>query len=284
MNKAITILFLLLFGRLVVSGENIIYTNEDSVRIETVLARLAYLRPEGNGAAVLSTAHYFVGTPYVSGTLDRNKHEQLVVNTTELDCTTFVEIVTAIVLTHREGKTDFSSFCRNLERIRYRNGELNGYESRLHYMSQWIADSAKTGIIEEVAGPSHIAKQQLDLSFMSNHPESYQQLKNNKPLTEKISQYEKQFRGTQAKYIPKKLLGKSKKELDINDGDIITLVTSIKGLDVTHCGFAFYKSDSLHLIHASSIKGAVVADSTSLYNYQKCKKTQSGIRVFRICD
>lgn len=38
----------------------------------------------------------FIGIPYVGGTLDRAEEEKLVINTSELDCTTFVEIVTAL--------------------------------------------------------------------------------------------------------------------------------------------------------------------------------------------
>lgn len=38
----------------------------------------------------------FIGVPYVGGTLDRAEEEKLVINTSELDCTTFVEIVTAL--------------------------------------------------------------------------------------------------------------------------------------------------------------------------------------------
>ncbi len=284
MKYRIAIILLLLSYTLNAQTTEAVYTPADSVKIERILNELKQAQPNGSSEATVQTARKFIGTPYVSGALDESNNERLIIDTDRLDCTTFVEIVTAIVLTHLQNKDDFTSFCANLERIRYRNGRCNGYESRLHYMSQWIADSAKTGIIEEITGHAHCARQSLDLSFMSKHPDNYPQLKNNKPLTEKIAQFEKPFRQKEIAYIPKTHTGKNGKTLGIKNGDIITLVTTVEGLDVTHCGFAFFSNDSLHLIHASSSKEKVIADDISLYNYQKNKKSQSGIRVFRICD
>lgn len=70
--------------------------------------------------------------------------------------------------------------------------------------------------------------------------------------------------------------------LKIADGDIIALVTTIDGLDISHVGFAFWKDGKLHLLHASSAEGKVIMDTTTLYDYQKNKRTQIGIRVLRI--
>lgn len=72
----------------------------------------------------------YLGTRYVANTLDRNEVEQLVINTKEVDCLTFVEYTLAQALG--------SSFADNLQRIRYRDGIINGYPSRLHYTSDWI--------------------------------------------------------------------------------------------------------------------------------------------------
>ena len=52
----------------------------------------------------------YLGTRYVANTLDRNEVEQLVINTKEVDCLTFVEYTLAQALG--------SSFADNLQRIR----------------------------------------------------------------------------------------------------------------------------------------------------------------------
>lgn len=255
------------------------YEKDDSIRIENILKK-AYTH--GTDNIIIDIAKEFIETPYIGGVLDRGHKEEPVVNTRELDCTTFVEIVTAIILTHKQNSHDFHSFCRNLERLRYRNGECNGYASRLHYTSQWIEDEAKQGIVEEVAGKAHTATQMIKINFMSRHPEKYPRLINNPKLVKEVEFFENAFNNKEIKYIPKAKLQMGKEHLNIDNGDILALVTNIAGLDVSHMGFAFWENGVLHLLHASSLQGKVIADETPLYEYQKTKKNHLGIRVFRI--
>ena len=56
---------------------------------------------------VLLNGVSMLDTPYVGGVLDRENTEELVLNTDELDCTTFVETVLALTLTTRH---DISSY------------------------------------------------------------------------------------------------------------------------------------------------------------------------------
>lgn len=277
-----TTFFILLFIQCNIFAYNAIYKKSDSISIENILKKLQEKEYKTTGDIVLAVAREFIGTPYVSGTLDKEPSEHLVVNTKEVDCTTFVEQIIAIVLTHKQKKSSFHSFCDNLERIRYRNGICNGYASRLHYISQWICDSAKHDDISEIIGKAHTATQHLSLDFMSKHPDSYKQLKENKELIKEIEHHELPFRDIDINYIPKKTLCKSQKEININDGDILALVTSVNGLDVSHVGFAFWENGKLHLLHASSNRECVIADEESLYDYQKDRKSHLGVRVFRI--
>lgn len=246
----------------------------DSIAIERILHK--------ENISIIDIAESFIGYPYVAGTLDKMQQEHLTINIREFDCTTFVETVTALFLTAQETGGDFNEFCKKLELIRYRNGKCNDYASRLHYTSQWIADSAKRNIIEEIITPSHTATQNLWLNFMSTHPKSYPQLKEQPCLVNKIEECEAPFRGIEIRYIPKNLLNAPKAKLRIADGDILALVTTIEGLDVSHVGFAKWIDDKLHLLHASSGKGNVVLDKQTLYDYLSNKKNNPGIRVFRI--
>ena len=70
--------------------------------------------------------------------------------------------------------------------------------------------------------------------------------------------------------------------MKIKDGDILAITTNIKGLDVVHVGFAFWKSGKLHLLHASSIAKKVIEDPQSLYDYSKNKKAHTGVRAMRV--
>ncbi len=272
---------LLFFAAYMAQAQDIIYSRTDSLFITRLLQR----HKPGSmpaGELVLAIAQEFIGNKYVAGTLEKGREEPLVINTQEVDCTTLVEQVLAIYATTRDGSNSFQAVCSNLQTIRYRNGVRNGYASRLHYISQWITDSAKQHIIEEIDYGSKGCSRQIDLRFMSSHPASYKPLKEDSTLVKEIEKWEKPLRGSTIFYLPKELLNNSFGELPIKNGDIVALTTNIKGLDVTHMGFAFWENGKLHLLHASSVAGKVIKDNSTLYDYQKNKKSQTGIRVFRV--
>lgn len=261
-------------------AQEILYTPGDSTFITGLLQKYNAAKMSG-GSLMLAIAGEFTGNKYVAGTLEQGSNEPLVINTQELDCTTFVEQVVAIYATVNEGKEGFRDMYTNLQRIRYRGGIRSGYASRLHYISQWIADSAKQHIIHEIDYGPVGRTLPIDLHYMSTHPASYKQLQGNSTLVNEIAKWERAMHGIEAAYIPKQELLRTANELPVYDGDIIALTTNIKGLDVTHIGFAFWENGKLHLLHASSAAGKVIKDHKNLYEYQKNKKNQTGIRVFR---
>lgn len=277
-RQIITIFLLFLYGQ-TAAAQQYVYTPDDSIRIEKALEHSVNCSEQD---CVSESALLFLGLPYVASTLDSCNIEKIVINTREYDCTTFVETVAAIAITAEKGCRNFSDFCHTLQSLRYRNGICDGYHSRLHYISQWITDSAKRGIIEEITGDSHTATQRLNLNFMSSHPASYKQLKENPSLVAEIEKFEQPFRDVDIKYIPKSALNGGPTQLGIENGDILALVTSIKGLDVTHVGFARWINGRLHLVHASSGKGAIIIDEQTLYDYMRTKKSSLGVRVFRV--
>lgn len=281
MKRGLTFVLLFILP-LLTTAQDVIYTTNDSIAVESILHKHSSLKYTNTGELALAVAEEFLGCKYVAGTLENGLNEPLYISCTKLDCTTFVELVTAITLCLREKEASFPAVCRNLEKIRYRGGKRDGYESRLHYTSWWIADNSRKGIIEEVTGCSKHKQQQLHLDFMTTHPSNYAMLKNDTSMQARIAEHEMPFRGIDIPYIPKEELDKGKETLHIKNGDIIALVTAIKGLDVTHVGFAFWEKEKLHLLHASSAKGEVIKDSTTLFNYQKDKSKQCGVRVIRI--
>jgi hypothetical protein len=56
----------------------------------------------------VQTANTLLGRPYVHHTLEGNATEQLVVNTREFDCTTFIETTLAIALAGQEMPAKFT--------------------------------------------------------------------------------------------------------------------------------------------------------------------------------
>ena len=252
----------------------------DSIRVEKWLNE-AHALPK-DSCRTLHFARQMLGVPYVAGTLDGNPSEELVIRTDALDCTTFVETVLALCIADRRDARSFAGFKKALTDVRYREGVLNGYASRLHYFTDWIRDNELMGFVKECTSEAACAQsQELWLDFMSTHPDSYLPMKQDSSLVKEIALLEKNWQGVQVAYIPKDKLNLSSEELKIKDGDILAITTNIKGLDVVHVGFAFWKSGKLHLLHASSIAKKVIEDPQSLYDYSKNKKAHTGVRAIR---
>lgn len=260
-----------------VTAQDIVYEKEDSIFIEDIIKKHPTNRYKTTGERIIALAKEFIGKDYVAGTLDEHNHEPLYISSTRLDCTTFVELVLAAAVCK---ENDFINICRTIEQIRYRNGIRNGYTSRLHYISWWITDPAKQDVVKEIVTRHHTATQRLNLNFMSKHPESYRHLKSNKQTTEKIAALEEEYHDINVRYIPKEKI-EEVTEKEINNGDIIAIVTTIKGLDISHIGFAHWHNNELRMIHASSAQGKVINDTTSLGEYLTKRKSNPGIRVFR---
>lgn len=250
----------------------------DSIKVECLLQEAAGL--PADSSRTLFFAQKMIGVPYVANTLDMADEETLVVHLDKADCTTFVETVLALSLTDKKGKTDFGSFKEALQCIRYREGHLKGYASRLHYFSDWIKDNEKKGIVRERTREiMTFIPQVLQLDFMSTHRDSYRQLRNNLLLTAQIAEIEKEWKNVSVSYIPKASLNASSENLGIKNGYILAITTNIKGLDVVHTGFAIWMGGKLHLIHASSAMKKVILDPQPLFDYSKNKKAHTGVRV-----
>ena len=256
---------------------------QDSIKVEKWLEEASTLSKDS--CRTLHFAKQMLGIPYVGGTLDGNEEERLVVCTDALDCTTFVETVLALSIADRRGERDFNGFKKALTQIRYRDGILSGYASRLHYFSDWIRNNEQMGFVKECTSEAICCKQkELYLDFMTTHVDSYLPMKKNPELVKEMAVYEKNWLGAVISYIPKGKLSLSSDELKIKNGDILAITTDIKGLDVVHVGFAFWKDGQLHLLHASSSAKKVIEDPQSLYEYSKNKKAHTGIRVVRFLD
>jgi hypothetical protein len=228
---------------------------------------------------VVKTGKTWIGTPYVAHTLDKQPTEQLVVNLKELDCTTYVESMLAIGIALKEKDSSFQNYTHHLQQIRYRNGEVNGYGSRLHYFSDWLYENEKQGNIQVITGQLGGKSLPKPINFMSTHREAYPALKNEAHFTQ-INQVEKEINNRSLLYIPKTDV--SRIENKLQEGDIIAITTSIKGLDVVHVGFAVVQNKRIHLLHASLDEKKVVISKKPLAEYLLGNRNQSGIMVARI--
>lgn len=255
------------------------YTKADSLTV----CRL--LKEAPANASTLWFARQFHGVPYVAHTLEVNDREQLVVNTRQLDCTTLVETVTALTLCVKQEKRQWTDYLQALRILRYRQGVLNGYPSRLHYFTDWILDKQQMGLVEEIQQPKppFTALQHINVNFMSQHPGSYKALKANPSLVKEIRQQEKGLTGKTFRYIPKLAVKNTQlMRQTVKDGDIIAITCKKKGLEIAHLGFAVWQKDGLHLLNASQLHHKVVTEPMPLRQYLQKHSTHTGIRVIRI--
>lgn len=224
------------------------------------------------------TAKFFLGVPYVGKTLEYEP-ERLIVNLREMDCMTFVENVLALAETSASGTPSWQTYLEKLQQIRYRDGKIEDYTSRLHYTSDWIYENEKKGLIADVTKEIGGVPLAMDVSFVSTHPESYMQLQSHPEYIAVMAKKEKEINSRQYYYIPKEEI--DKQEAQIRTGDIVCFVTSIKGLDISHVGIVHKEGDKMTFIHASSGKKRVIINEESLQDYVLGIKKSKGIMVLR---
>ena len=258
-------------------------TPEDSLIYARTMQKLLPLAGRPSGEIMTAAAEALCGTPYKGGTLESTP-EHLTVNLRETDCILLVEACTAMTLLLKDnpggGIPPFEDFCTTLRRLRYRNGIISGYPSRLHYTSEWLLQASANGVLREVTQELGGIPLEQEFSFMSSHRDNYPQLRGNAgtAAAEQIRRTEERLDTAAAYfYIPAEKIREA--EANIQDGDIICIVSSTSGLDITHTGIARRAGDgSLHFIHASMREGRTVMEARTLREYVK----KGGIRVARL--
>lgn len=244
------------------------------------MVNISTLTAQNTDNSMIINALKYLETPYVPHVLDNSQYEQLIVNKQEVDCTTLVEYVLSESLSGSPLNTDSLSEEDFLTRIRYRNGIISGYPSRLHYASEWIQEGVKNNFLKDITSLHSADKMYVVLSYMSMHPNFYKQLQNSPENLAAIKQIEKDASGQVIRFLPKDKLP-PQGLFWIKDGDIICFTVGIRGLDISHMGIAHYQNNQLHLLHASYPHAKVLIDPLTVSEMLKKNKNWTGIRVLR---
>jgi hypothetical protein len=262
------------------------YTKEDSALVVKLLTEAPTQRGKEN--RMMYFGKKFLGLPYVGFTLENGDKEHLIVNLHGLDCTTFVETVLALSLCDLQDARTFKDYCRNLLKVRYRDGKMTDYTSRLHYFTWWGDDNVKLGIVKDIGitDAPFMGIQKVHINYMSTHPQLYKQLKNHPEFIPVIKKYEDETNGKEYPFILKRDLDwhPSTPLAMVRDGDIVAMLTDRDGLDTRHIGIAFWKNGKLHLMHASSLYKKVLMSKETFYEYEMKQPKHIGIRVWRMVE
>lgn len=274
-------------------GDSIAGTNWTRRDWEILEEKVRWAEAEGLaelpvGEALARLGETFVGTTYTPQTLEAEGAEHLVINLRELDCVTFIENMLALTWFIRsEGSEALSDpedarrrYERYLTAVRYRDGVIDGYPSRLHYFTDWLRNNDAMGLIE-------LRTRELDgavpdnepIDFMTEHRDAYRQLAEEVNFGA-IGEVEARLTAENPRYyIPQDRIGEVADQ--IADGDIIAATSTVEGLDVAHTGIALWQDGRLHLLHAPLVGKDVEISELPLAERIVEISGQDGIMVAR---
>ena len=262
-------------------------TAEDIALAEMVMQELAAAPQQAPGAQMVLAARRLLGQPYEAGTQE-GREERLRIYLTRTACILFAETCLGLVRTVRRcgARAAFEDLAATLRQTRYRDGVVDGYASRLHYTTEWIAQGARTGVFEDVTEALGGVRDARAVDFMSTHPDSYAPLKGESQYAEdnrgRIREMETRVSALPRFYIPKERLADVSDR--IQDGDILCFATSVDGLDYSHVVIAYREKPGapLGFIHASTSAKKVVVEPRTLAEYLRANSRILGISVLRV--
>ena len=246
-------------------------------------------RPETTlGRAATRVGELAAGTPYVPHTLEAylgtdgagaDRGEPLTLSLTRFDCVTLVEACLAVARTAGAGAPSWERFGREVERMRYRGGKREGYASRLHYFSEWIADGEERGLVRDVGAELGGIADERPLRFMTDHRSSYAALANDEVFRE-IGTVERSLDQRPRRVVPTDRIAEVADRIET--GDVLAFATGIPGLDVTHAAFAYRDAGGvLRVLHAPLSGGVVEVTRATLPEYVAAIRRATGILVAR---
>ena len=232
------------------------------------------------GEIVQWVGEQLIGRPYVAGMLDAPPEETLVVDLTGFDCVLYVENTLALARSIALGQDDYAAYAGHVEAMRYRAGRLDGYCSRLHYFSDWIAENDRAGRVQNVTRSVGGEPFDKEITFMTGHRDAYPKLVSDETFA-CIADMEAGLAGVELFYVPQDRIAEAYPLL--RPGDVIATATSIGGLDVTHTGFVHQTAEHTGFMHASLASDRVKI-SDDLAGYVQGIPSQVGIVVARPVD
>jgi cell wall-associated NlpC family hydrolase len=202
-------------------------------RVEQLLSKTKGDRSAAGRIEFLS--HHFLGRPYEPNPLigSASTAEVFSASFDGFDCVTYIETVLALALA-----SNVDNFTEWLRKIRYEGGHVE-WERRNHYMTRWIRNNVREGIIRPVSMPAvpTLTRERILNVVHGLAPQR-----------------------TRVKCVPKRGLPRLARHLQT--GDLIFFASTRKHLDVFHAGIVV-RGEKVSLRHASRSNGAVVEQELS---------------------
>ncbi len=214
-------------------------------------------------------------------TLQKPGRESLYIDMEVFDCQSFIEYSLALTQARRLANPTYEAFKERVKHNRYRNAIVS-YGARLHYFSDWIYTNEKQGILRDVSKEIGGEAFMKDIHYMSAKKDTFYGNMAEPETYAIIRGVEKNLSARQRWYVPKEKIAAV--EANIHDGDIIAITNASEGMDVAHCGVAYWQGKRLYMMHASSDLGFVVVTNEPLAEYLGSHGKHTGIMVARLVD
>ncbi len=225
--------------------------------------------PGGNPAEIVGkVAESFIGIPWEEVTMnDSTGH--LEVRVDAFDDLTFLNEVTAISrLSTSPGHKRINEFEKELENVSYRRGEDRGFPSKLLYFSDWVVDNKSRNNVKELTESYSDLFKTKSLEKVTRNRNLYKALKDS-AVYEDQKMVEMGFRTHKVPHLKREQATHKDIMSDMQDGDIIVLLTSDPATDALEIGFVRKRDDGFHFIHPSMASGKVVEEKDTLDRYLK---------------
>ena len=216
--------------------------------------RVEHLLAETNDGPTSSRvdllSRHFLGQPYKPYPLigSADTAEVFVASLDGFDCVTYIETILALALA-----SNVNEFIEWLRKIRYEQGLIE-WKRRNHYMTVWIHNNERMGIIRPLSMPAvPIVIRERFLDVVPGLP----------------------ARRTRVRCVPKRAVPRLAALL--RSGDLIVFVSTRKNLDVFHAGIIARDGKRILMRHASRSQGLVVEQGLS--EFLKANRMTGAIAV-----
>ncbi len=202
--------------------------------VAQLLSETTYDRSTGSRIDVLS--RHFLGHSYKTNPLigSADTAEVFTASFDGFDCVTYIE--TIVALSRASNVDDFTQWLR---KIRYVRGRIQ-WDRRNHYMTQWIRNNVREGIVKPVSMPAvpTLSKERVLNVVPGLDPQR-----------------------TRVKCIPKVAVPRLERYLQ--SGDLIFFASTRKNLDMFHAGIIVRDGKKVSMRHASRSQGGVIEQELS---------------------
>lgn len=254
----------------------------DTAAINKIIRELQTIGPSER-ARTLAAAEVLVGADYSSTAKEDKTESPIYISVHSMDEMELVENALALAKASKRTNASWTDFVCELENIRYRRGENNGFTSRLRYSSDWIADNTYRGNLKEYTHslPSP-ASTSRTLDKITRSKEEYPALADSVTF-EKMKMLEMGYCMHKITYMKRESMGKKNVVELLKEGDIIIIIPRDTETDLLDAGVLKFVDGTPHLIHSSARTGKVELMPITLNEYMRLNaKSMTGYRILRV--